>query len=110
MNQRVQKLTLKTGKDDQQPAMKSILVCGFVLMTATAAPAQTKFSGSQTCAKPEPNYTLSVGDSADHVVSLTKDKCTWTRGEIAGVKLKEDTDTIVSEDISATAALDRGWA
>lgn len=79
------------------------------MLIATAAPAQTKFSGSQTCAKPDPTYTIMVGDTSDHVVSLTKDKCKWTRGAIAGVQLKEDTDTIVSEDINATTALDRGW-
>ena len=86
-----------------------VLACGFVVMMAAAASAQTKFSGSQTCAKPDPNYTISVGDTGDHVVSLSKDKCKWTRGAIAGIQIKEETDTIVSEDISATAAFDRGW-
>ena len=86
-----------------------ILACSFVVMMATAASAQTKFSGSQACAKPDPNYSLSVGDTGDHVVSLTKDKCKWTRGQIAGLQLKEETDTIVSEDINATTSLDRGW-
>ena len=52
-----------------------ILACGFVVMVATAASAQTKFAGTQACAKPDPNYSLSVGDTGDHVVSLTKDKC-----------------------------------
>jgi hypothetical protein len=51
-----------------------------------------------------------VGDRADHVISLSKDKCTWTRGEIAGIKLKTDVDTIISEDISATTSRDRGYA
>ena len=88
---------------------ESVLMCGLVMMMATAASAQTKFSGSQTCTKPDPTYTIPVGDSGDHVISLTKDKCKWTRGQIAGVQLKEDTDTIVSEDINATTALDRGW-
>ena len=89
---------------------ESILVSVFVLTIATTAAAQTKFSGSQTCAKPDPSYTVAVGDRADHVISLSKDKCTWTRGEIAGIKLKTDVDTIISEDISATTSRDRGYA
>jgi hypothetical protein len=89
---------------------ESILVSVFVLTIATAASAQTKLSGSQTCAKPDPSYTVAVGDRADHVISLSKDKCTWTRGEIAGIKLKTDVDTIISEDISATTSRDRGYA
>ena len=80
---------------------ESILVSVFVLTIATTGAAQTKFSGSQTCAKPDPSYTVAVGDRADHVISLSKDKCTWTSGEIAGIKLKTDVDTIISEDISA---------
>ena len=89
---------------------ESILVSVFVLTIATAALGQTKFSGSQTCAKPDPSYTVAVGDRSDHVISLSKDKCTWTRGEIAGIKLKTDVDTIISEDISATTSRDRGYA
>ena len=88
---------------------ESILAFVFVLTIATAASAQTKFSGSQTCAKPDPSYSVPVGDRGDHVMSLSKDKCTWTRGEIAGIKLKTDVDTIVSEDVSATTSRDRGY-
>lgn len=85
-----------------------VMVCGAVLMTATTGSAQTKFSGSQTCAKPAPNYTVAVGDRSGHVMSLTKDKCTWTKGEIDGVAIKEDDDTIWS-DITGTTARDRGY-
>ena len=88
--------------------IESMLMCGFVIVTATAVSAQTKFSGSQTCAKPDPSYTVPVGDRANHVMSLTKDKCTWTKGEIAGVQFKEEIDTIVSDSSGATSR-DRGY-
>ena len=69
--------------------MQFVLVCGLVLTIATAASAQTKFSGTQQCAKPDPVYTVPVGDRPDHMMSLVKDKCTWTGGEIGGVQLKD---------------------
>ena len=87
--------------------MKFVLVCGLVVTMATAASAQSKFSGTQQCAKPDPVYTVPVGDRPDHMISLVKDKCTWTGGEIGGVQLKDEDDTIVS-DISGSRARDRG--
>ena len=88
--------------------IKSILMCGVLLALAGAAAAQTKFSGAQQCAKPDPAYTVPVGDRPDHVMSLSKDKCTWTSGEMAGSRLKEDDDTIVS-DISGNVSRDKGF-
>jgi hypothetical protein len=87
--------------------MKCVLVFGVVLTMATAASAQSKLSGTQQCAKPDPVYTVPVGDRPDHTMSLIKDKCTWTSGEIGGVKLKDEEDTIVS-DSSGSRARDRG--
>jgi len=87
--------------------MECVLLFGLVLTMATAASAQTKFSGTQQCAKPDPVYTVPVGDRPDHMMSLIKDKCTWTSGEIGGVKLKDEEDTIVS-DSSGSRARDRG--
>jgi len=87
--------------------MKCVLVFGVALTMATAASAQSKFSGTQQCAKADPVYTVPVGDRPDHTMSLIKDKCTWTSGEIGGVKLKDEEDTIVS-DSSGSRARDRG--
>jgi hypothetical protein len=100
---------LKSARGGQEMRKETILVSVVVLTTATVASAQTKFIGSQTCAKPDPSYSIPVGDRGDHVMSLSKDKCTWTRGEIAGIKLKTDVDTIASEDISDTTSNDRGY-
>jgi hypothetical protein len=87
--------------------MQFILVSGLVLTMATGASAQNKFSGTQQCAKPDPVYTVPVGDQPDHMMSLIKDKCTWTAGEIGGVQLKDEDDTIVS-DMSGSRSRDRG--
>jgi len=87
--------------------MNFALVFGLVLTIAAAAPAQSKFSGTQQCAKPDPVYTVPVGDRPDHMISLIKDKCRWTNGEIGGIQLKDEDDTIVS-DSSGSRARDRG--
>jgi hypothetical protein len=42
--------------------MKCVLVFGLVLTMATAVSAQSKLSGTQQCAKPDPVYTVPVGD------------------------------------------------
>ena len=82
-------------------------VLGLALAIATAGSAQNKFSGKQQCAKPDPVYTVPVGDRPDHTISLIKDKCTWTAGEIGGIQLKDEEDTIVS-DSTGGRARDRG--
>ena len=84
-----------------------VLLSCLLLTIATAASAQTKFSGISQCAKADPVYTVPVGDRPDHMMSLIKDKCTWTSGEIRGVQVKEEDDTIVS-DISGSRSRDRG--
>jgi hypothetical protein len=84
-----------------------VLVCGFVITVAVAASAQTKFSGTQKCPKSDPEYAVPVGDKPDHMMSLSKAKCAWTSGELAGVKLTDEDDTTVG-DMSGTRSRDRG--
>jgi hypothetical protein len=84
------------------------VVGGLLLSLAAPASAQSKFSGTQQCDKPDPEHTLPVGDRPDHALSVAKDKCAWTRGEIGGIQLKDEEDTIVS-DIGANSAHDRGY-
>src|SRR5436190_10342743 len=87
--------------------MSAVFTLVFVFFIAAAASAQNKFSGTQQCAKPDPEYVVPVGDRPDHMMALAKDKCTWSQAEIGGVQLKDEDDTIVS-DISATRSRDRG--
>lgn len=88
---------------------KSILICGCVFVLAAALSAQTKFSAKETCAKPDPQYGAPVGDKPDHAISLGKTKCTWSAGEIGGVKFQESEDTVIS-DSSGSSSADRGYA
>ena len=73
--------------------MKSrlMVVAGVAFMLASAVSAQTKFSGTAQCAKPDPNYTIEVGDQPGHTYTLEKDSCKWTSGtEINGLKIGDD--------------------
>jgi hypothetical protein len=85
-----------------------LLVFGCVLASATTVAAQEKFTGKCSQGKPDPNYVLPVGDRPNHTMMLGKVTCTWSAGEIAGVALKEEADTVVS-DLSGTTSHDRGY-
>ena len=88
--------------------LMKVVVCAFVLVTAAEAGAQTKFSGKCSQPQPDPNYTIPVGDRAGHAMVLAKAKCTWSEGELAGVQLKEEEDTVVS-DVTGNMSRDRGY-
>ena len=88
--------------------MSCLMVSAFVIATVTSAGAQTKFSGKCNQQKPDPNYTVPVGDRANHAMNLAKTKCTWTGAELAGIQLKDEDDTVVS-DMSGNASRDRGY-
>src|SRR5712692_10026069 len=65
---------------------------------ATAAQAQTKISGTNHCAKPDPQNTVQVGDRPNHAFSLGQTKCAWTKPwEIAGIPGKEGVGTFSGE-------------
>jgi hypothetical protein len=85
-----------------------LLVFGCVLASAASASAQSKFTGKCSQGKPDPNYVVPVGDRANHAMILAKVTCTWSSGEIAGVALKDEVDTVVS-DMAGTTSRDRGY-
>ena len=79
-----------------------LIVCAsgalFFLATATVAGAQTKISGTNHCAKPDPQTTAEIGDRPGHALSLGQTKCSWTKPwEIAGVAGKQGTGTFSGE-------------
>jgi hypothetical protein len=74
--------------------LKTILTFLIVFALATAAGAQTKISGTAQCAKPDPVYTVPVGDRANHSFVIDQVKCTWTKAfEMAGIQNKEGVST-----------------
>jgi hypothetical protein len=88
--------------------MSWLTICAVVIAMAASAAAQNKFSGTCNQGKPEPNYTLTVGDKADHSITLAKVKCIWKSGELGGVALKDEDDTYTS-DASGKTSHDKGY-
>jgi hypothetical protein len=85
-----------------------LLVFGCVLASAASATAQNKFSGKCSQGKPDPNYVVPIGDGAHHAMILGKVTCTWSSGDLGGVALKDEVDTVMSE-MTGTTSRDRGY-
>jgi hypothetical protein len=87
---------------------------GITLLLACAAAlpamAQTKISGTETCAKPDPNYSAEVGDQAGHVLMLRKASCKWdTPMVIEGSQATSSVDVSTS-DVRGAKSMDNGYA
>src|SRR5262249_11968348 len=100
--------TNESSRRCEMRLMIRLFACACVCLIAVNASAQSKFSGKCSQAKPDPNYTVPVGDKPDHAIVLGKAKCVWSSGEIAGIQLKEEDDTVVS-DATGTASRDHGY-
>ena len=78
------------------------------LVTTGAAQAPIKLAGKMECAKPEPNYMVTVADTAKHAMTLGMVKCTWLEGTVGGERLKDEVDTFAS-DATGNSSNDRGY-
>lgn len=77
---------------------KLFLIVGLVFTLAVAVSGQTKTSGTISCGKPDPAYSIEVADRAGHTVSISKFACTWTKPmEIADVQTKDGVDVTYSD-------------
>jgi hypothetical protein len=84
--------------------IRIMTVAGLVFMLASAVGAQTKFTGSLTCAKPDPNHSIEAPDHPGHSYSLEKDSCKWGADTlINGLKITDDTGVGTGE-MTATKA------
>ena len=68
---------------------RAALVFLVVLALAASAAAQNKFSGTAQCGKVEKQFTIEVGDRPGHAFTINQGKCVVTKGEIAGIQVKE---------------------
>ncbi|HEY4840282.1 MAG TPA: hypothetical protein VIH72_16825 [Candidatus Acidoferrales bacterium] len=80
--------------------IRIMTVAGLVCMLASAVGAQTKFTGTVNCAKPDPNYTVDAGDHPGHSFTLVKESCKWTDTLINGMKITDDTGAATGEATS----------
>jgi hypothetical protein len=78
------------------------------LAVALSASAQTKLTGTVHCVKGDPDYSIEVGDAPGHVLTARKSACTWTGGEIAGMKVTAAQDVATGE-VNGNMAHDSGY-
>ncbi len=55
--------------------LRSVLACVIGLIFGISAAAQTKISGTNHCAKPDPQTMVQVGDRPNHAFSVGQIKC-----------------------------------
>ncbi len=78
--------------------LRSVLACVIGLTFGISAAAQTKISGTNHCAKPDPQTMVQVGDRPNHAFSVGQIKCAWTKPwELAGIPGKEGVGTFSGE-------------
>jgi hypothetical protein len=83
--------------------------CALVALVSTgAAQAPMKLAGKMECAAPDPSHMLPVADTAQHAMSLSAAKCTWSEGSLGGKRLKNEDDAIAS-DATGSTSHDRGY-
>jgi hypothetical protein len=85
---------------------RATLILLVVLALAASAVAQNKYSGAAQCGKAEKEYKIDVGDRLGHAFEIAQGKCTYTKGEMEGIQVKEEMYTGFDE-ISGDAARGR---
>src|SRR5258707_4310541 len=86
---------------------RNLLLLGVAL--GSLAGAQTKISGTLTCAKPDTTHVLPVGDHKGHILMMAQVKCTWTKPiEMEGVQTKDDLGAEMS-DVHGANSKDIGY-
>ena len=84
---------------------KLFLILGLALIMAPAASSQTKITGILSCGKPDPAYSIEVGDRPGHSLAISKFACTWTTPmEYGEVQAKDGYDVAYSDASGAPVA------
>jgi len=67
-----------------------------------------KLTATMDCPKFEPSNPMDVGDQPGHMLAVGKVKCTYSKGELAGVQVKSEEDTFVM-DMMPTRGTENGY-
>ncbi len=73
-------------------------------LCATTALAQTKVTGTQLCAKPDPQLIVPVGDHPGHALGVLRFKCEWTTPMQIGSDSSKDGENVETVEISGNSA------
>jgi len=72
----------------------SLVAVGAACVWSASAVAQTKFTGTCACGKPDPQHMLPAGDRPEHNLGVEQLKCSWTKPiELGGDKAKDGVAT-----------------
>jgi hypothetical protein len=88
----------------------AILVLSTVgCLGATTARAQTSFTASELCAKPDPQLIIPVGDRPGHALGLLHFKCQWTTPMQIGSDARKDAEDVETIEINGNVQRANGW-
>jgi hypothetical protein len=73
-------------------------------LAATTAHAQTAFTASQLCAKPDPQLIVPVGDRPGHALGVLHFKCQWTTPMQIGSDASKDGEDVETIEITGNSA------
>lgn len=89
--------------------LNKVVLCAGILAAAIPASAQTKITGTLTCAKPDVNQVVQIGDRPGHMIGVNQGKCTYSKPfEIEGVAAKDDVGSGMV-DVRNGASQDKGY-
>jgi hypothetical protein len=93
---------------EREDSMKERALCVACLMSCLAllmsgsATAQTKISGTLKCEKPDPVYSIDVGDRPGHVMMLQKQTCSYTQPAAINTVKEKDASGVVSAELNSS--------
>ena len=82
----------------------ALLLVATGCLCATTALAQTKVTGTQTCAKPDPQLVVPVGDRPGHAMGVMHFKCEWTKPMQIGADSSKDGEDVQTVEIGGNRA------
>jgi hypothetical protein len=83
-----------------RPLIAVLVLCAAGCLCAAPAVAQTKFTASQLCAKPDSQLIIPVGDHPGHALGVLHFKCQWTKPIPIGSDASKDGEDVETVEIS----------
>jgi hypothetical protein len=88
------------------PAILVVLATG--CLCAATALAQTEFTATQVCSKPDPQQFIAVGDSPDHSLGVVQYRCHWTKPLQLGADTSTEGTSTATIETSGNISHSRG--
>jgi uncharacterized Zn-binding protein involved in type VI secretion len=87
-----------------RPLIAVLVLVSAGSLYATTAVAQTKFTASELCAKPDPQLVVPVGDRPGHALGVLHVKCQWTTPIQIGSDASKDGEDVETVEINGNSA------